>query len=190
MTILMPSTITDPHSSCSEEECAIDFDYGFHAYLCNMTYRQIVAYARAILRTIQHSKSPREVLEVGHIRMDLARHELRVEDKIVDLTPREFMIMKAFMERPGVVVSRADLLNRVWGEDYALIEHSLDVHIHALRKKIGQCPPNPGLILTVRGFGDKLEAGAGAPLLSRRTRLSKAAGPRPDRTLRKLRVPI
>ena len=152
-------TIADPLSCCSEEECANDLDYGFHAYLCNMTFRQIVAYARAILRTIQYSKCPREVLEVGHIRMDLARQELCVKDKMVELTPREFMIMKELMERPGVVVARTDLLNRVWGEDYALVEHSLDVHIHALRKKIERFPPKPLLIVTVRGFGYKLEVG-------------------------------
>ena len=152
-------TIADPLSYCSEEECADDLDYGFHAYLCNMTFRLTVAYARAILRTIQYSKCPREVLEVGNIRMDLARHELCVENKMVELTPREFMIMKEFMERPGVVVSRTHLINRVWGEDYALVEHSLDVHIHALRKKIERCPPKPVLIVTVRGFGYKLGVG-------------------------------
>lgn len=153
-------TFADPQESCCEEECTVDFDSGFDAYLCNMTLRQIVAYVRAILRTVQYSRAPREILEVGCVRMDLARHEVRVAGKLVELTPREFLIMKEFMKTPRVL-SRQELLNRVWGEDYAMEEHVLDVHVHSLRQKIERDPSKPALIVTVRGVGYKLQIDKG-----------------------------
>lgn len=154
-------TFTDPEVQCCEEEWALDLESGFDACLCNITLREIVAHARAILRTVQHSKASREVLEVDGVRMDLARHELRVEGTLVELTPREFLIMKEFMKTPRRVLSRQELLNRVWGEDYAMEEHVLDVHIHSLRRKIERDPSRPTLIVTVRGVGYKLYVGRG-----------------------------
>ncbi|TKB87773.1 MAG: winged helix-turn-helix domain-containing protein, partial [Nitrospira sp.] len=77
--------------------------------------------------------------------------------KPVELTPREFKILRQFMESPGIVLSRQDLLNRVWGEDYALEEHALDVHIHSLRQKIETEPSKPVFIVTIRGIGYKLQ---------------------------------
>jgi DNA-binding response OmpR family regulator len=157
-------TVGNPQMLCSEEECAKDLDWGFDAYLCNMTSRQIVAYARAILRTVQHSKAPRVILEVDRVRMDLARHEVYVDDQLVELTPREFMILKELMMKPRVVLSRQELLNRVWGEDYALEEHALNVHIHSLRQKIERDSSKPTRIVTVRGVGYKLQTAMGNPL--------------------------
>jgi DNA-binding response OmpR family regulator len=88
--------------------------------------------------------------------MDIARHEVRVYAKPVGLTLREFQILRQFLESPGLVLTRQQLLNRVWGEDFALEEHALDVHIHALRQKIEEDPSKPKLILTIRGVGYKL----------------------------------
>lgn len=157
-------TVGNPQMLCSEEDCAKDLDWGFDAYLCNMTSRQIVAYARAILRTVQHSQDPREILEVDKVQLDLARHEVRVDDQLVELTPREFMILKELMKKPRVVLSRQELLNRVWGEDYALEEHVLNVHIHSLRQKIERDCSKPTRIITVRGVGYKLQTAMGSPL--------------------------
>ena len=178
-------TVGNPQMLYSEEECAKDLDWGFDAYLCNMTSRQIVAYARAILRTVQHSKAPREILEVDKVRMDLARHEVCVDGQLVELTPREFMILKELMKKPRVVLSRQELLNRVWGEDYALEEHALNVHIHSLRQKIERDCSRPTRILTVRGVGYKLIQ-AVTPLslpreLARRMARTKSAENHPAR---------
>lgn len=89
--------------------------------------------------------------------MDTARHEVRVGRALVDLTPKEFRILHQFLLSPGVVLSRQDLLNRVWGEDYALEEHALDVHIHSLRQKIEANSAKPTFIVTIRGIGYKLQ---------------------------------
>ena len=89
--------------------------------------------------------------------MDIARHEVTLAEALVDLTPKEFQIVHQFLVSPGVVLSRQELLNRVWGEDYALEEHALDVHIHSLRQKIESDPSKPALIITIRGVGYKLQ---------------------------------
>jgi DNA-binding response OmpR family regulator len=91
------------------------------------------------------------------LRMDISRHEVRVGAKPVDLTPREFQILRQFLQSPGLVLARQELLNRVWGEDFALEEHALDVHIHALRQKIEMDPSRPKMIVTIRGVGYKLQ---------------------------------
>ncbi len=88
--------------------------------------------------------------------MDLDRHEVLVKGHAVDLTPKEFEILRHFLESPSRVFSRQEMLKRVWGEDYALDEHVLDVHIHSLRQKIEQNPASPTCLLTVRGVGYKL----------------------------------
>jgi len=88
--------------------------------------------------------------------MDLERHEVRVNGKLVELTPKEFQILRYFLESPSRVFSRQEMLNCVWGEGYALEEHALDVHIHSLRQKIEENPAKPKLIVTVRGIGYKL----------------------------------
>ena len=88
--------------------------------------------------------------------MDLTCHEVLVNGHAVDLTPKEFQILKQFLESPRRVFSRQEMLNRVWGEGYALEEHALDVHIYSLRQKIEQNPASPTFLLTVRGVGYKL----------------------------------
>jgi two-component system, OmpR family, response regulator RegX3 len=90
--------------------------------------------------------------------MDPARHEVHVGDRLVELTPRQFQLLRQFMMSPGQVFSRQQLLDRVWGIGYALEEHALDVHIHMLRHKIEVDPSKPAYLLTVRGVGYKLSA--------------------------------
>lgn len=88
--------------------------------------------------------------------MDVDRHEVSVGGRLVELTPKEFQILRQFLESPNRLFSRQEMLNKVWGEGYALEEHALDVHIHSLRQKIESDPANPRLIVTVRGIGYKL----------------------------------
>jgi DNA-binding response OmpR family regulator len=141
-----------------QEDCVSELEEGLDACWCDQTYREIVAHIRSILRRHLDASSDRAALQVGALRMDIARHEVHVHARPVELTPREFQILKQFMESPGLVLSRQDLLNRVWGIDYALEEHALDVHIHSLRHKIEPDPSKPVFILTIRGVGYKLQA--------------------------------
>lgn len=152
------ATIQSPQTACTEDECLSELDEGLDACLCDRSYREIVAQVRSIFRRGQNSSTMPAALQVGGLRMDIARHEVQVHARTVELTPREFQILKQFMEAPGLVLSRQDLLNRVWGVDYALEEHALDVHIHSLRQKIELEPSKPAFILTIRGIGYKLQA--------------------------------
>lgn len=143
-----------------DEECIDDIERGADLVLCNQSARELVARVRAILRRKESDVKPTLHTVAGAVQMDLDRHEVRVNGKQVELTPKEFQILRHFMESPSRVFSRQEMLNCVWGEGYALEEHALDVHIHSLRQKIEENPAKPKLIVTVRGIGYKLRAGS------------------------------
>lgn len=143
--------------ACSDEECLAEYERDIDLVVCSQSTRELVARVRAILRR-REPVTHGTVYAVGNLRMDLDRHEVTVAGRLVDLTPKEFQILRQFMESPGRVFSRQEMLNRVWGEGYALEEHALDVHIHSLRHKIEASPANPRSIVTVRGIGYKLRA--------------------------------
>ena len=144
--------------TCQDEDCLQEYDQDVDLILCGQSIRELVARVRAILRRRVAGVETNTQYHAGHLRMDLDRHEVLVNGHAVDLTPKEFQILKQFLESPRRVFSRQEMLNRVWGEGYALEEHALDVHIHSLRQKIEQNPANPTFLLTVRGVGYKLRA--------------------------------
>jgi len=143
--------------SGTDEESLHGYDEEIDLVVSNQTPRELVARVRAILRRSAPSmEQAHRHYRVGNIQMDLDRHEVRVGVQTIELTPKEFKILLQFLEAPGRVFSRQEMLNRVWGEGYALEEHALDVHIHSLRQKIEIDPAEPGRIITVRGVGYKL----------------------------------
>ena len=144
--------------SCGDDDCIQDYDREIDLVVCNQSVRQLVARARAILRRRAPQAQAHTYYGVGNIRMDLDRHEVTVSGRAIELTPKEFKILQQFLESPGRVFSRQEMLNRVWGDGYALEEHALDVHIHSLRQKIELDPTEPNLIVTVRGIGYKLRS--------------------------------
>jgi two-component system, OmpR family, response regulator RegX3 len=144
--------------SCQEEDCLQEYDQDIDLVVCGRSVRELVARVRAILRRREAGVKSNIQYSAGNLRMDLDRHEVLVNGRAVDLTPKEFQILKQFLESPRRVFSRQEMLNRVWGEGYALEEHALDVHIHSLRQKIEQNPASPAFLLTVRGVGYKLRA--------------------------------
>ena len=151
--------IQEPSSECAEDQCVVHLERGLDACICRQGYRELVARIRAILRTNERRLAMPGIYRQGTLLMDVGRHEVRIADRTVELTPREFEILKQFLLLPRVVLTRQQILNRVWGEDFALDEHALDVHIHSLRRKIEPDASNPRFIITVRGVGYKLRAG-------------------------------
>ncbi len=141
---------------CQDEECLEEYDKDIDLVACGQGVRELVARVRAILRRRKTCGETNVQYNAGNIRMDLDRHEVLVNGRSIDLTPKEFQILRQFLESPRRVFSRQEMLNRVWGEGYALEEHALDVHIHSLRQKIEQNPASPTFLLTVRGVGYKL----------------------------------
>ena len=150
--------VQEGHLSCSDEECLQEYDQGIDLVVCGQSVRELVARMRAILRRRGAGAESGAQYHAGNLRMDLERHEVQVNGRVVELTPKEFQILRQFLESPRRVFSRQEMLNRVWGEGYALEEHALDVHVHSLRQKIEQNPARPTFLLTVRGVGYKLRA--------------------------------
>jgi two-component system response regulator RegX3 len=150
--------VQEGHLSCPDEECLQEYDQGIDLVVCAQSVRELVARVRAILRRREAHITSNIQYGAGFLRMDLDRHEVLVNGRAVELTPKEFQILRQFLESPHRVFSRQEMLNRVWGEGYALEEHALDVHIHSLRQKIEQNPASPIFLLTVRGVGYKLRA--------------------------------
>jgi DNA-binding response OmpR family regulator len=139
-----------------DEDCLAEYDQDIDLIVCGQSVPELVARVRAILRRREAGLASNIQYGTGNLRMDIDRHEVLVNGHSVDLTPKEFQILKQFLESPHRVFSRQEMLNRVWGESYALEEHALDVHIHSLRQKIEKNPATPTFLLTVRGVGYKL----------------------------------
>jgi two-component system, OmpR family, response regulator RegX3 len=121
--------------------------------------RELVARIRAVLRrgTVDEVDDA-SALEAGHVRMDVDRHLVTVEGEIVKLPLKEFELLEYFMRNPGRVLTRGQLIDRVWGADYVGDTKTLDVHVKRLRAKIEPDPTNPTNLTTVRGLGYKFDA--------------------------------
>jgi two-component system alkaline phosphatase synthesis response regulator PhoP len=120
--------------------------------------REVLARVRARLRTPEPQQPQK--LRHGGIELDVARHEVSVDGRAVDLTPTEYDLLLVFLQRPGVVFRRSELMEKGLGMDYEGIERTLDSHIRNLRHKIEPDPRNPKYIETVYGVGYRL-AGEG-----------------------------
>jgi len=96
-------------------------------------------------------------MEVGPIRLNTGKHQVFVNGNLVALPLKEFELLEFLMRNSGRVLTRSQLIDRVWGGDYYGDTKTLDVHIKRLRSKIEVDPANPVLIQTIRGLGYKLE---------------------------------
>ena len=117
--------------------------------------RELVARVKAALRRIRSQPSPADerVLAFEHLRIDTGSRQVWLEDQKIDLTATEFDLLKVLAEHQGLVLSREQLLEKVWGHDYYGEIRVVDVHIGHIRQKLG----NYDLISTVRGVGYRFE---------------------------------
>jgi two-component system response regulator RegX3 len=121
--------------------------------------RELVARVRAVLRRrTDLADDPSSVLEAGRVRMDVERHLVTVEGDEVALPLKEFDLLELLLRNTGRVLTRAQLIDRVWGSDYVGDGKTLDVHIKRLRAKIEPDPTAPVHLITVRGLGYKYDA--------------------------------
>lgn len=118
--------------------------------------REVVARVRAVLRRAQSGPAAAEVLRVGSLVLDYGRREVKLGERLVELTATEFDLLAIFMRAPGRVLSRADLLEAVQGVAFEAYERTVDAHIKNLRRKLEPDPANPVILLTVRGAGYRL----------------------------------
>jgi len=138
--------------------------------------RELVARVRAVLRRAEGAVKPR-VLEVGDLVVDLDRHEVRVGDRRVELTPTEFQLLATLAEQPGRVFTRLQLLDALYGTAYAASDRTVDTHVKNLRKKLEPDPKNPRYVVTVHGVGYKLAAEPTPALRSKRGPKGEEARP-------------
>ena len=121
--------------------------------------RELVARIRAVLRRRGDADPAGEdgALEAGPVRMDVERHVVAVDGETVALPLKEFDLLELLLRNAGRVLTRMQLIDRVWGSDYVGDTKTLDVHVKRVRAKIEPDPGNPTLLVTVRGLGYKLE---------------------------------
>jgi len=115
--------------------------------------RELVARAKAILRRYKAGGSPGKAIEVGNLRIDPSRHEATVEGQPLQLRSKEFALLSTLAQNMGMVFSREQLLETVWGFDYYGETRTVDVHVNHLREKLAQASV---VIETVRGTGYKM----------------------------------
>ena len=120
--------------------------------------RELVARIRAVLRRGLGDAAPdTQTLEAGPVRMDTERHVVTISGEDVRLPLKEFELLEMFLRNPGRVLTRGQLIDRVWGSDYVGDTKTLDVHVKRLRAKIEPSPAEPKYLTTVRGLGYKLD---------------------------------
>ncbi len=120
--------------------------------------RELVARIRAVLRRgVSESDLAPATLEAGPVRMDVERHVVSVRGTEVSLPLKEFELLELLLRNAGRVLTRSQLIDRVWGSDYVGDTKTLDVHVKRLRAKIEEDPGSPVHLVTVRGLGYKLE---------------------------------
>ena len=117
--------------------------------------RELIARIKAVLRRNIDIPEAQGAIAEGPVRMDVERHIVLVNNLPISLPLKEFELLEFLMRNSGRVLTRSQLIDRVWGSDYVGDTKTLDVHIKRLRSKIEKDPANPEFILTIRGLGYK-----------------------------------
>ncbi len=159
-----------------EIDRVLGLELGADDYLTKpFSVRELVARIRAVLRRIEidsaHHASIADaeqvkdsgVIRLGHVTIDQARYQVRVDDQLVHLSSREYALLTALVDAHGDAVKRGDLVDEVWGETWIGDPRTLDVHIRWLREKLERDAAKPQLILTIRGVGYRLVAASELP---------------------------
>jgi len=121
--------------------------------------RELVERVKAILRRSRSVPSRTTILTGQGLELDPEKHRVTLEGQPIELTAAEYKLLHALMSAPGRVLSRDELLGRLYDHGESVVDRVIDVHIGKLRQKIGDDPAAPHLILTVRGFGYRFAEG-------------------------------
>ncbi|MBK6441585.1 MAG: response regulator transcription factor [Actinomycetales bacterium] len=144
----------------SEIDKVVGLEMGADDYVTKpYSARELLARVRAVLRRLAEADEPAGApVQAGPVRMDVDRHVVTVNGKVTSMPLKEFELLELLLRHAGRVLTRGQLIDRVWGSDYVGDTKTLDVHVKRLRAKIEPDPGNPRYILTVRGLGYKFEA--------------------------------
>ena len=143
----------------AEVDKVVGLEIGADDYVTKpFSARELVARIRAVLRRRGESdEMPTAVLESGPVRMDVDRHVVTVNGQSTPMPLKEFELLEFLLRNAGRVLTRGQLIDRIWGSDYVGDTKTLDVHVKRLRAKLEPDPGQPRHLLTVRGLGYKFE---------------------------------
>ncbi len=138
-------------AKAEESDQLVGFALGADDYVTKpFSIKLLLARVAALLRRAEPPEPEPQILQAGPVRLDVGRHELMVDDIPVTATATEFRLLRALIAANGRVLSRGQLIDNVLGSSVAVTDRTIDVHITALRKKLG---PAAGWIQTIRGVG-------------------------------------
>jgi len=153
-----------------EIDRVVGLEVGADDYMAKpFSMRELIARVKAMLRRVrlirdevnqadfEDGKPKAEILEFGNLRIDMIRREITIDDNVVAFKPKEYELLTFLAQHQGQVLSRAFILERVWGWDFIGDSRTVDVHVRWLREKIEPDPANPRRIITVRGAGYRFE---------------------------------
>ncbi|TDW29537.1 response regulator transcription factor [Cryobacterium psychrophilum] len=144
----------------SEVDVVVGLELGADDYVTKpYSTRELLARIRAVMRRhTEQDDADDAALEAGTVRMDIERHTVAVSGDVVNMPLKEFELLEYLLRNAGRVLTRGQLIDRVWGTDYFGDTKTLDVHIKRIRSRIESTPSDPTMLVTVRGLGYRFEA--------------------------------
>lgn len=138
-----------------EIDRVLGLEMGADDYLAKpFSFRELLARIRATFRRMAFEEAPRTAqIQIGNVLLDVGAHKVYKQDQELTLTQKEYDLLRTLMSHAGQVVSRAKLLDQVWGVEWLGDTRTLDVHIRWVREKVEEDPSQPRYIQTVRGVG-------------------------------------
>ncbi|MGB4136933.1 MAG: response regulator transcription factor [Microbacterium sp.] len=144
----------------SEVDIVVGLELGADDYVTKpYSSRELLARMRAVLRRAAPAEEglDERVLTGGRVELDIDRHTVSVDGEVVNMPLKEFELLEVLMRNAGRVLTRGQLIDRVWGSDYFGDTKTLDVHIKRIRSRIEEHPSDPVMLVTVRGLGYRFE---------------------------------
>ena len=145
----------------SEVDIVVGLELGADDYVTKpYSARELLARMRAVLRRLSTAEADLDdrVLEGGRVTLDIDRHTVSVDGSEISMPLKEFELLEVLMRNAGRVLTRGQLIDRVWGTDYFGDTKTLDVHIKRIRSRIEKNPSEPAMLVTVRGLGYRFES--------------------------------
>lgn len=144
----------------SEVDVVVGLELGADDYVTKpYSTRELLARIRAVMRRqVDDSDGGDSVLAAGSVSMDVDKHQVTVGGAVVAMPLKEYELLEVLLRNAGRVLTRGQLIDRVWGADYFGDTKTLDVHVKRIRSKIESDPSNPRMLVTVRGLGYRFEA--------------------------------
>ena len=143
----------------SEVDIVVGLELGADDYVTKpYSSRELLARIKAVLRRRIEPEEDPAILEAGPVRMDIDKHVVSVGGREIAMPLKEFELLEMLMRNSGRVLTRGQLIDRVWGSDYFGDTKTLDVHIKRIRSKIEATPSEPKILVTVRGLGYRFDA--------------------------------